>query len=574
MSVEAKASRFGEDHTAPTGYNLDHLRGVFQSRTIRKLVAYGDGLGLDQSSVLLHLVSQYPAKSLRELAAETGTTRKTVCDLLDFYGVSRLTNEETIQRNIEQGKGIFGFSEEEKRAHNVAAGRRAKELGTGIHAQTTEERKKLGRQAGNKTVALGLGVHAFTHEQHQAAGKRGGAIGGKVTKDKKLGIHALTTEERRSIGREIAVQGLGIHGLDLETRKQNGAIGGSVSRDRGVGIHALSDEERSEVGKKGGNIGGRKAKERGTGLFGMSDEQIKQARVRGGNRAVELRAGFHGLTAEQRKANAQKGARKTVEFNIGIHGLTPERRKEISVAAGRRSFVLGRGLFGIDSQSGERYAVISGRRSQELGVGIHRLKHADHVKNGLRASEVMSTLKVLFGDNYFDSYVEAATAIALETFIPDFTLERGANYQVVIEGTSKKIDFMINGVLVEYNPIILTYPHGRVAGTFTQEEYETYRQHLNLLDKSQRAEFTEQVRQGLLQRYIQRRREAIDQAEDARDRELIVVTNPRELYEQVITRFGQNFPTQEEFSRFFNLTTRIVKNENRRRRETVIMSSA
>ncbi|MBI2430569.1 MAG: hypothetical protein HYV39_00975 [Candidatus Levybacteria bacterium] len=372
MTTEARPSRFGPNHTPPPDFALDRLKGVFRKPTLRRLLTYGDSLGIDPDSVFKHVITQYPEKTITELVAETRMPRGTFIDMLDFAGIQRRTMEEVRQRNKQEGKGVFGM--------------------------TREARQEAGRNSGS-------------------------------------GIRA---------------------------------------RDNNFGVVALTKEQRVAAGKKG---------------------------------ASKIR---------------------------------PE--------------------------TGETQAQYNGRRSWELKAGFHAQTREQRARLGIAVTERMDSRKAIAGENYFDSYAEAATAMSLEQFVPEYQVARGDNYQVILESAGIKVDFLVGDVLVEYNPIVLKYLQRRVTGFDTQEEYELYMQNLSQLDENQQVGYTEQVREGIAQRYFQRRRRAIDQDPGFRDRELIVATTPGDLYDQVITRFGENYPNRDEFIEFFNATTRTIRNENRRRR--------
>lgn len=309
------------------------------------------------------------------------------------------------------------------------------------------------------------------------------------------------------------------------------------------------------------------------GIYGIATEERRAIGTRSAQKTMREGLGIHSPT--RTKGDRQAAGRKgglitgpiTAERGTGLFALTAEEKRSAGARGGTRAHALGVGAFGVDSATGEKLNVIGGRRTYARGAGAHARTHEQHLADGLRASEALSSRKIIVESDYFDSYLEAATAASLERFIPGYQLQRGENYQVVVEEAGKKVDFMVNNVLVEYNPIVLKYLQGRVTGFDTQEEYELYMQSLSQLDRTQQFAYTAQVREGIAQRYFQRRREAIDQDPAYQERELIVATTPADLYDAVITRFGENYPNRDEFVDFFNSTTRALKNENRRRRK-------
>lgn len=429
---------------------------VFAQKTLDKLKAYGERIGIAEDIVADHLAAQYPQRSVRELALETGIERGTMGRLLRARGAELLSKADSIQVNRQQGRGIFGITEEE--------------------------------------------------------------------------------------------------------RLQNSAKGGNASTDLGTGIHGLSKEQRTKNSIKAGSKGGSIARARGTGIFGMTEEAKHDAKVKAGTQAVENKTGIHAMTHEEHSQAGRSGGARSAELGLGVHSLTREERQAIGREAGKKSAKMGVGAHGIDPLTGERWSVIAARKTVEQGIGIHAQTHDDKRAMGIVASETPSSQKIIYEGNYYDSRVEASTAVALESFVPDFVIERGSNYQVVIPDVLKKVDFVIDDTLIEYNPIMLSYRPGYPAAFETRDEFETYRANRDALkDRSERQAYVQQVTEGLRRRYYQRRRAAIDENPDYRGKELVVVVNPEQLYQEVILRFGENYPpTQRGFVRFFNATLQLI----------------
>lgn len=311
-----------------------------------------------------------------------------------------------------------------------------------------------------------------------------------------------------------------------------------------------------------------KNKDLGKGIFGLTAEQRSEIGKASGEKTSAQKKGVHGMTREERSAVGRRGGKKggqtTRDTHVGIFGLTAEQRKRNAANAGKKSFVLGVGAHGIDQLSGRKRSSIGGNTSYVRGVGIHVQTTEQRQLAGIQASEVESSLKFVVENNYFDSAVEATVGKILEVFIPHFTLERGKNFQVIIAGAGKKVDFKVGTVLVEYNPIILKYLPKLRSGFDTLQEEETYKSYLWTLPEEDRCAYIDQVLKGLKQRYFQKRRDAIDADPHYRDTELVIVTNPAELFTDVIVRFGENYLDQEDFVNFFDGITRAFKNKRRR----------
>ena len=231
-----------------------------------------------------------------------------------------------------------------------------------------------------------------------------------------------------------------------------------------------------------------------------------------------------------------------------MFGQTKEQMTQRSSKGGSTTKARDHGVFGRSKEEMRAHGKKVGKIVYDKGVGIFAQTPEQRKAQGLAASEVRSSQKVIYGENYYDSYMEATAAYLLEKYVPGFKVERGKTYQVA-EGLDKKIDFFINGVFVEYNPIIFAAPK---RGSFeTTEEYEKFRFHLDSLLPQERQQYLQDTHQYLKRQYYQKRRIALDKNPAFRSNELLVVTIPEELYDQVIIRFGVNVPEKNSFRKEF-----------------------
>lgn len=293
---------------------------------------------------------------------------------------------------------------------------------------------------------------------------------------------------------------------------------------------------KNQIQKQIGSIAGTNSYLGGFGAFGMKAEDLSRIRSATGQRLHKEGKGIHGMTADQRLEAGKKGAARAAELGAGFHGVDPE--------------------------TGEKYAVIGGRKSRELGVGVHGRSSEQKSLDGIKGSEVVDSRKILYQENYYDSYYEAATASLMEKYIPGFVVRRGETYQIT-NGIHKKIDFFVKGVFLEFQPILLSKTEGSLGAFETEEEFNAYNSRLARLSPGQVREYKARWVEELKQRYYKKRRAALDENPEFKDKELIVAVDANDLYDSVIERFGTNIPTKKAFRGEFNHLRRAISIENR-----------
>lgn len=146
---------------------------------------------------------------------------------------------------------------------------------------------------------------------------------------------------------------------------------------------------------------------------------------------------------------------------------------------------------------------------------------------------------------------EAACAALLERYIPGFKLDLGRSYQVPIgydrAGNLRSVDFMVEGILLEYHPPRM-YRSSRRCGDFsTMDDYFEFRRELRKLPRGERRQFRQVTKEILGRSYYEKRRAAIDENIALRNLELVVATSPAELYDKVILRLSPHAPSKERF---------------------------
>ena len=270
------------------------------------------------------------------------------------------------------------------------------------------------------------------------------------------------------------------------------------------------------------------------------------------------------MAAQRAAISGPKGAATQKRLGIGVHGRSAEQMTADGRAGGLSTLQRGMGIFGRSEEEISDHGKKVGQLTFERGVGIHGKSSSERKQYALVASEARSKLKVNFGEQYYDSYAEAAVATLLEKYIQGFTISRGETYQVSA-GLNIKVDFMINNVMVEYNPVVLSHSH-TCGGFEKRDEYDSFKETLASLEGDERRTYIEQVRRVLKDRYYIKRRRVLDENPEYMDRELIVATTPAELYDTVLQRFATGIPARNDFVGEFGKTLNVVKEANSSRK--------
>lgn len=149
----------------------------------------------------------------------------------------------------------------------------------------------------------------------------------------------------------------------------------------------------------------------------------------------------------------------------------------------------------------------------------------------------------------FCSRSERICATLLQRYIPRFKLEEGISFQVPVgtdrQGNTLSVDFLVDGVLVEYHPLRFQRDRRRCGDFADSEDHALFRKILHVLSGARREFFCRAVNRQLADGYYAKRRALLDLHPLFRRTELIVVTDPSELYRKVIMRFGRGYPESE-----------------------------
>jgi len=272
-----------------------------------------------------------------------------------------------------------------------------------------------------------------------------------------------------------------------------------------LGIFGLSSEEKSRAAKEMHRRRKKEFKEKGIGIYGLTPKQLSEAGKKGGNKIKREKVGIHGMTREERQRIGRKSGLKTFRDGTGIFSLNEKERQRI-------------------------------RRKGAEGA---RKKKRYYVNGRFRT----------------DSQQEGAVALLLEKYIPGYRIEEGQTFQANGD-TPCLFDFILPQAIVEWHPINIGYD----ANKEDRQAYRELREEVRTPEERKALrELVHEFKEDLAVEYWIQRQEASDNSEVYRGREVILARTPEELYNEVIVRFGENYPSKQQFVREFRELKKRVK---------------
>lgn len=130
----------------------------------------------------------------------------------------------------------------------------------------------------------------------------------------------------------------------------------------------------------------------------------------------------------------------------------------------------------------------------------------------------------------FSSKSEAACGIMLEKYVHDFRLVPGETFQIPVG--SKKIDFQLEGVFVEFHPIQLRHEFA------SKKAYDQFKVAIGRLEDWQKSELQEILSQEFQMQYKKGRVNILGCFEETKNSEVIVCYNGSDFVDNVLMRFG------------------------------------
>ncbi len=334
---------------------------------------------------------------------------------------------------------------------------------------------------------------------------------------------------------------------------------------KGHGLGKLTKEDRVKMAKKNNEIYGR-----GYGFKKLTKEQRIEYSKKGHETFIKLYGNTKRfLTAEvieKMRANGKKMYPKTLgkislerkkeigkkAYKNGLENLSHEQKVSFGYKNYEKS--LGR----LTREQRIEYSRKAGRRNFELnGAPSNYQSLEQRIENGKKAVERLRKNKYYFNGNYYDSKSEAICAILMEKYILEFKIIEGKTYQIS-KDLPIVVDFLVNNNFIEYHPILIFKSNKHGMGDFKNlDNYLEYQKIRSSLTIEEKKSYQNEVRKILAQDYYEKRRKIIDKSQ-YKNLELILIQNPEELYDKIITKFGTNYPSKEEFIREFNEIKRKV----------------
>lgn len=130
----------------------------------------------------------------------------------------------------------------------------------------------------------------------------------------------------------------------------------------------------------------------------------------------------------------------------------------------------------------------------------------------------------------FASKSEAVCAYMLLKYVPGYQLIPGETFQIPVG--SKRIDFKVNGTLIEFHPILIHHEFS------SKEAYRNFQDMLGRLGRDDSSFIQSALTREFGDQYIKNRRDLLNCFAATKGTELIVCTSSSAFVRQVIKRFG------------------------------------
>lgn len=277
-------------------------------------------------------------------------------------------------------------------------------------------------------------------------------------------------------------------------------------------------------------------------------------------RLARLNYDFINYRNEQVRLICQRASGESARDNkTGIHALSLDDFAEIGRRSGTNNAKNHVGLFARSQEEIETSSRKGGEAARDLGVGVAGLSFEQHSQNGIKGgisrAKNLENKKYSLNGQLYDSKSEAVTALMLEKYIPNFKLERGATFQANRD-THCVYDFVLPEAIVEWHPIQIRYD----ASPMERQAYRDLKSQLRTIeDRKAFRELSREYSEELAVQYWMERQEASDNSQVYQGKEVILARNAGELYNQVISRFGKNYPSRKEFTKQFESLKKKVQ---------------
>ena len=94
------------------------------------------------------------------------------------------------------------------------------------------------------------------------------------------------------------------------------------------------------------------------------------------------------------------------------------------------------------------------------------------------------------------------------------------------------------------------------------QEYASYKKVTSKMSPDERKEFDAEYRAVLAISYFTERQKAIASSQKYAGNGIVLIQSPEELYDCIIAKHGQNYPSREEFRREFQTIKKQIKEAN------------
>jgi hypothetical protein len=170
--------------------------------------------------------------------------------------------------------------------------------------------------------------------------------------------------------------------------------------------------------------------------------------------------------------------------------------------------------------------------------------------------------KIEFRGLRYDSLEEAVCSVMMSKYIKGYIPIEGKTFQVQLTG--RFIDFVLDGVVVEYHPILPFWSRNGIGSFKSRDEYENFNRVKSSIRSIEKKKlFIDETKAQLAEAYREERQAIVDASPTLRGYELVVAESPEDFYYAVVRRFGQSVPSKALFMREFNKIKARIRQEQK-----------
>lgn len=173
---------------------------------------------------------------------------------------------------------------------------------------------------------------------------------------------------------------------------------------------------------------------------------------------------------------------------------------------------------------------------------------------GKRLAESAKKTTCTLNGEIFGSPSEAAAAQILQRYIPGYSIKKGETFQVDSDSEPRGIfDFVIpSGEIVEWHPPNVKYDA-------SDEDRAAYVELMRSLSPKEKHDLKSWYSDELSLDYWLKRQDIVDSSPKYRGRDVLLVRNVHDLYNEVLSRYSDELPSFEEVEKEYKILRNSVE---------------